>query len=407
MFELMQRLSFYKEIPLFQMRSLKEIIRDIFVFGTFIGGIIAIVLIAVGLPVLQISILAITASNWVALFVHLAIAFLYKPSYRLLKKIHSSELLPLILISLVAGFLSLLIAATGASAVGLLALTRVQILTFSSMAALICLMTICIGYVYDKTRKQLIEKMTEAQRLERELELAKEIQNAMLPMVEPYIPSIEVATYYSPARIVGGDYYDFFALPEQNLGIVIGDVTGHGIQAGLLVAMAKSCLHRQMKSDYSIQEVMQAMNEMVCETLQKTLLMTFCYAVIDLNGHVISFSSAGHPCPYCYRYSTKTLVTPKISEFPLGVRKETTYPIQRIELASDDTLVFYSDGIVEASNPAGEMFGFERFEELIQTSASLSADGIRRNVLESLNKHCQTVEQTDDITFVIVKLKPI
>lgn len=404
MFHFLQRLSFNKEIPLFRMRSLKEIIRDIFLFGTFIGGIIAIVLITVGLPVLQISILAITASNWVAFCVHLAIAVLYKPSYSVLKKVHPSELPTLILISLLAGSFSLLVATTGARAIGLFSLTKIQTLTFSSVAALICLMTICIGYVYDKMGEQLIKKMAEAQRLERELELAREIQNSMLPTKDPDIPPIEIASYYAPATIVGGDYYDFFVLPNQHFGLVIGDVTGHGIQAGLLVAMAKSCLYCQMKLDYSIQEVMQAMNEMVCETLQKTLLMTFCYAIIALNERVISFSSAGHPPPYCYRCSTKKLVTPKIAAFPLGVRKSSNYQVQRIELEKNDTLVFYSDGIIEAMNPKGEMFGFERFENLIQTSVSLSASGIKSAILDALKGHCQAIDQTDDITFVIVKL---
>jgi len=394
----------YKEIPLFRTRNFNEIIRDIFLFGTFIGGIIAIALITVGQPALEISVLAITASNWVALCVHLAIMWLYKPFYSLLKRIHPSELLPLIFISLIAGFISLLVPMTAARAVKLIFFTKIQILTFSSMAALICLMTICIGHVYDKMREQLVKEVTEAERLKRELEIAKEIQLSMLPKKDPDIPLVEITSYYAPAEIVGGDYYDFFTLPNHHLGIVIGDVTGHGIQAGLLVGMTKSCLHHQIKLGYSVPEVMQAMNEMFCDNLQKTLLMTFCYAIIDLKGHAISFSSAGHPCPYCYRYGSNTLVTPKIAAFPLGVRKETTYQVQRIDLARNDILVFYSDGIIEALNQKGEFFGFERFENLIQTSASLPVGEIRSTILEALKAHCQKVDQTDDITFVIVKL---
>jgi len=154
---------------------------------------------------------------------------------------------------------------------------------------------------------RLYEEETEKERLKQELETARNMQLAILPERKPDFPDLDIYSYLNPATEVGGDYFDYSLLDDDKLIFIIGDVSGHGISAGTLVSMSKSCIYNQIRIDYSVGKVMAAMNDMVYGALAERLLMTLCYAIFDLKAHTLTYSIAGHPFPYHYSTQKKTL----------------------------------------------------------------------------------------------------
>ena len=253
--------------------------------------------------------------------------------------------------------------------------------------------------------KKYLDEVVENERIKQELLTASTIQLSMLPVADPKIPGYEIVSHFRPAKEVGGDYYDYFPLGDDRLAIVIGDVSGEGISAGLLMAMAKSCLLNQIRVSPDVPKVMYAMNNMVYEALRKRLLMTLCYSVLDIPSRTLTFASAGHHFPYLYSKKGGKLSELESIAYPLGVRRDSTYRAKRIELGPGDYLVFYTDGIIEARNQDGEEFGFERFERVILSHTISSAREMRDGILKELHEFSRGEPQFDDITLVIIKVK--
>ena len=254
-----------------------------------------------------------------------------------------------------------------------------------------------------------IEVIRRNERMMQDMVRARELQMCMLPTeglrVTTAGPScLEASGHCHPAEMVGGDYYDYFLLPDDHVGIVIGDVMGHGFHTGLMVSTAKSCLYTQIRTDYSVPSVMSTMNDMVYGFVHSDLFMSFCYVTVDLNDHTMSFSNAGHPYPYHYRASTKQLDSMESNACLLGVLEHQEYEVTQLEWNAGDNLVFFSDGITEAQNRKGEDFGTERLERLIVGNAHLSAAELKAIVLQELDEFCQDVVQTDDVSLVVAKM---
>ena len=271
-----------------------------------------------------------------------------------------------------------------------------------------------LNIVLAKFRKDIdreVEAVRARERIAQDLVRAGELQTGMLPTQDlsfttPEGISVVVSGSCYPADTVGGDYYDYFTLPDGKLCLVIGDVMGHGFHAGLMVSTAISCLHTQIRSDCSIGSVMSAMDDMVYEFVHGSLYMSFCYIIVDLKDHIISFCNAGHPYPYHYRADEAQLEIFRSNYLPLGTKifKDEEYEVSISDWREDDIFVLYTDGLTEAENPAKECFGEERLRQLIVENAHLSPAELKKSILHELGKFCQSVTREDDVTLVTVKI---
>jgi serine phosphatase RsbU (regulator of sigma subunit) len=242
----------------------------------------------------------------------------------------------------------------------------------------------------------------EQQRLARELEIATQIQQSMLPTHAPSIPGLDIAFHFKPADEVGGDYYDLLPIGDHHLAVAVGDVNGHGLGAALLMAMAKSSLHTQAGKDANVEAVMIGLNDMIFNATTERRFMTFVYALIDLNTRTMVAANAGHPFPF-RRFGADGVVamveTPPV--YPLGVRRTGKYALHESHMQFGDVLVFYSDGIIEGRNPDGEDFGFDRFEQVIRDHGQGSATEVRDALLQAFAAFEGV--QDDDITLLVIK----
>ncbi|MBW7995202.1 MAG: PP2C family protein-serine/threonine phosphatase [Candidatus Glassbacteria bacterium] len=252
---------------------------------------------------------------------------------------------------------------------------------------------------------RLYEEETEKERLQQELDTARRMQMAILPERKPEIPGIDFFAYLSPATEVGGDYFDYKLLDDGKLVFIVGDVSGHGVSAGTLVLMSKSCIFNQLRTNHEVEQVMVAMNEMVYGALAERLLMTFCYVIFDPAAGRLIYSIAGHPFPYHYRAAEGTMNELDISAYPLGVTRKTSYQTAEVDFAPGDVFVFYSDGIVEAMNPEKEQWGFERFEQVIRAGVDQDAESLSASILREFDTFRHDVPEDDDVTLVTIKIK--
>lgn len=251
------------------------------------------------------------------------------------------------------------------------------------------------------------EELKEQERMSQELATARKIQQAMLPSEPPESRALNIDFFAESASEVGGDYFDFLPLENGKMAIAIGDVTGHGVPAALLMAMIKSCLHTQVRTNHQVAEVMSVANNAVFTSTFDRRLMTFFYSILDTKRGTLTFANAGHLHPYLFRAASREVTTLETHSYPLGVRPNVTYKEQSTELEAGDLLVFYSDGIIEAQNPHGEEFGFDRLEAFIRKNGHLRASELVREFLQQWRSFVfeGNIQATDDdVTVVAVKL---
>ncbi|MBX7222991.1 MAG: SpoIIE family protein phosphatase [Blastocatellia bacterium] len=253
---------------------------------------------------------------------------------------------------------------------------------------------------------RLLEERLEKQRLEEELAIAGRIQASMLPRHDPELPGFELAGLSRPAAGVSGDYYDYFRISDSKLAVVIGDVTGHGISSGLLMALAKGGLLNQVNVSSHVGDVMSAMNSLIFENGSRRDLMTLCYLSVNLHTGEVSLSNAGHPFPYWYHASIKMVQGIEIGAYPLGAKAIANYPTEMFQMEYGDVVVLYSDGIVELQNTRHEQLGYPRFEDMIKALSHKPAREICENLVEAALKFSAGCLPEDDITVVVLKRTP-
>ena len=260
----------------------------------------------------------------------------------------------------------------------------------------------------DKLRETVgtqVQAGLERERWQQDLKRAHEIQMGMLPRDVWRTDSVEISGYCHPAADVGGDYYDYLPLDEGKLGIILGDVTGHGFYSGLFVAMAKSCLMTQATIDFAPARVMEAMNRTVSMSIQSGMLMTCCYVLLDPKQNCLTYCNAGHNFPYHYNRQEDRLTVLESTDLLLGVPgfKSTRFTQQTRPWHQGDVLVLYSDGIPEARNRQGDMFDEDRLEDILMAHRDQSAEAVKQAVLAALADYCQGVDQDDDVTLVVAR----
>jgi serine phosphatase RsbU (regulator of sigma subunit)/anti-sigma regulatory factor (Ser/Thr protein kinase) len=251
-------------------------------------------------------------------------------------------------------------------------------------------------------RQQQAEARTR-QRFEQELEVARLIQQNFLPKQLPELSGWQVAACYQPAREVGGDFYDVIPLADDQVGFVIGDVTDKGVPAALVMAATRSVLRASAQRLIEPGQVLERVNEHLCPDMPAKMFVTCLYGVLDPATGRFRFANAGHDLPYVK--TAEGSVELRARGMPLGLMTGMTYEEHETLLAPGDSLLLHSDGIVEAHDPEGQMFGFPRLKELV---ARYPGGGeLIDLVLADLHAHTGPgAEQEDDITMVVLQREP-
>jgi serine phosphatase RsbU (regulator of sigma subunit) len=249
--------------------------------------------------------------------------------------------------------------------------------------------------------ENLVQEIRERERIERELQVARDIQLASLPEGVPTLQDWQITPYYQPAREVGGDFYDFFELEDGRLGMVVGDATGKGVPAALVMATTRTMLRAVAQaSDYSPGDVLRRVNDPLVADIPPNMFVTCFYCILDpKRGHLV-YANAGHDLPYLQRRGKAEEL--RARGMPLGLMPGMGYEEKEIVLDSGEAALFYSDGLVEAHDPKGEMFGFPKLRALIAEHAVEGSLG--EFLMEELYSFVgEGWEQEDDITLLTLK----
>lgn len=249
---------------------------------------------------------------------------------------------------------------------------------------------------------RLLEEQIERERLEQELQLASEIQQRFQPTASPQVPGYEMQGISFPCYEIGGDYYDFIKREDGRLIITLGDVSGKGTAAALLMSSLHAAVHAQAASHNSLVETIGAVNNYLADNTPTNRFVTLFYAELDPQTGGLSFINAGHNPPLIV-HAAGTTENLASGGLPLGIRPDAEYREGRTQLQHSDVLVIYSDGVSEAVSPQGEEFGTQRLYEVVSRNLDASAAGIRDRIEAALTKWAQGTPAADDITLVIVK----
>ena len=241
-------------------------------------------------------------------------------------------------------------------------------------------------------------------RMEEELKIAHDIQMGMLPERPPSRPGVEIAARTIPAREVGGDFYDFIEMPER-LGLLIGDVSGKGVSAGLLMAGARSTYRVLLDGQPTVSDVMNSANQRLQRDIRKGSFIALSYAVLDPKSRTLILSNAGQTDPVLVAPGgpPRYLETDG-DRFPLGIVADCRYEETRVELPEGSAVVFYTDGAVEAMNAGQELYGFDRLLASIDAHRDLAPNALLERLLADIGAFVDGTEQHDDITIIVARV---
>lgn len=251
---------------------------------------------------------------------------------------------------------------------------------------------------------RLFQENLEKQRMEEELNIARDLQMSMLPATCPEIEGFKIAAISTPAKEVGGDFYDFIEMGEGKLGLVVGDVTGKSVSGALVMSSSRSVFRMLSEEQLRVGDIMIRANRRIKKDVTSGMFVALLYAVLDGKERRVSLCSAGQTQPIHISAETgeATLVQTEGDTFPLGILEEADYKETRIQMASGDKVILYTDGIVEAMNEKDEIFGFERLLEVVKDAKSLDADGLLREIIGNVNGFVGSAAQHDDLTVIVV-----
>jgi serine phosphatase RsbU (regulator of sigma subunit)/anti-sigma regulatory factor (Ser/Thr protein kinase) len=262
-------------------------------------------------------------------------------------------------------------------------------------------------YKFREAQVNLIEQ----QRLKKELQVAQEIQQMLLPGDFPQVEGYDIASFYEAAKEVGGDLFDFVEVDNDTIGICVADVAGKGVPGSLIMTMIRTALRLEARGNKNPAEVLSKVNRFVTDDMKRGMFVTMFYLVLDSRNRIIHYASAGHNPMILYRGSSKQTYYLNPSGFPVGIQLPDITLFDRkieqdsIRLREDDLLVLYTDGITEAMNPKRELFREERFLDSVRNYSHLDLADFVKSVKNDLLKHTQGYPQNDDITYVAIKEK--
>ena len=247
-----------------------------------------------------------------------------------------------------------------------------------------------------------LKTLEERKKSEQELALAQETQESLLPRSLPQVENLRIHAFNTPTRYVGGDFYDFLQLDSGDWMGVLADVSGKGMSAALLSSMVLGALSMEFHSRTQPQEVLERVNRLLCEKSLPYQFVTLFLFVLNPQG-MGQFISAGHTPAYLFHSATGKIEELGSNANVLGLFDDASYESSVFRLDKGDILVVYSDGLTDAENPQGEMFGEERLLRLIRQEAPSGSQAIEQRLLKAIEAFTQGLPQTDDITFVVVE----
>ncbi|HEX7895299.1 MAG TPA: GAF domain-containing protein, partial [Terriglobales bacterium] len=240
-------------------------------------------------------------------------------------------------------------------------------------------------------------------RLERDLAMARELQFRLLPQSLPKLATIEIAAKFSPARAIGGDLYDFLSYSNARLAIAIGDISGKGAPAAIYAALVSGIIRSHAPMEPGPAEMLSAVNYSLAERRIDGQFVSLIYAVWDEENRTMQVSNSGLPRPvFCRKGKTQMI---EATGLPLGLFDDAEYEEFLFQAEADDVFVFFSDGILDATNKAGDLFGRTRLEKIITECCNNSAESIVKSVFKAAAEHAKGVETFDDQTVVAIKVK--
>ncbi len=254
---------------------------------------------------------------------------------------------------------------------------------------------------------RLVEESIEKERLEKELDVAREVQKKILPLRHPDYKNLDISSVFIPAFEVGGDYYDFFEISESKLGFVIADVSGKGISAAFIMAEVKGIFESLSNTFTKPKDILISANKILKRTLDRSSFVSAAYGIIDTEREILTISRAGH-CP-AILIRDGVAETLKSSGIGLGLNFtehfDNNLDETELDLNEEDLIVLYTDGITEAKNNELEDFGINNFEKILIENSQLTPDEIANKVIREVTVFSQSHSQYDDITLVILKWK--
>ncbi|MDM7921172.1 MAG: SpoIIE family protein phosphatase, partial [Pyrinomonadaceae bacterium] len=248
----------------------------------------------------------------------------------------------------------------------------------------------------------LTDARMERERMERELELATEIQQRFQPSAPPQAEGYQFQGISFSCYEIGGDYYDFIEREDGRMVVALGDVSGKGTAAALLMSSLHAAIHAQISAKSSLEETVSSVNKYLVENTPANRFVTLFIGELDLASGRIKYINAGHNPPIVGR-SDGSIVQLDSGGLPLGLMGFAQYDAGELELSPGEVLVVYSDGVSEAVNPADEEFGLDRLKNVVKTNLGASASGLRDKVESALSAFTKTAPANDDITLLIVK----
>jgi serine phosphatase RsbU (regulator of sigma subunit) len=251
----------------------------------------------------------------------------------------------------------------------------------------------------EAAQAQIIEK----EKMERELEVARVIQQSILPRSLPRLPGFDFGSRMVPAKAVGGDLFDFIHLDENHLGIAVGDVSGKGVPAGIFMAMTRSLMRAEAKRSKSPVEALQGVNQHMLEMNDAGMFVTILYGVLNWRTGLFHYVRAGHELPVLCQTNGEPIKSEIRQGQALGVFPNPVLIEQTVSLHRGVTLLIYTDGVTDAMSLEGELFGHSRLKKAVRERCSNSAQGICDDIMQLVMNHQRSLPQHDDVTLVAVR----
>lgn len=247
--------------------------------------------------------------------------------------------------------------------------------------------------------KELVIK----ERVLKELEMAATIQKEIIPKEFNSIPELSISNYFAPAKEMGGDYYDYYIYENGNIAITIGDASGKGIPAAFLMGVTRSTLRTLTTLDYKVSEELSLLNKITFDDITDSMFITVMHTKFNPKTSIFKYSNAGHNPIIYYNSKKDTISLLKLKGVAIGFVEGYSYIEDKIKLGKNDILLLYTDGVTELHNAKRELYGIEKLKEIIYENRYLDVNKIKENLLVSLEEFRDGEEQSDDVTFVVLK----
>ncbi len=250
---------------------------------------------------------------------------------------------------------------------------------------------------------RLYQASMESERVHKELQIAGEIQQRLLPKEIVPVPHYEVAAVAQPCATVGGDFYDVISLGNNRFAFVMADVTGKGVPAALLVSTLHASLKAYINANTDLANLTAKLNTLVYENSPAERFITFFIMILDANDHTVTYVNAGHNFPYLFRRNSREVVELQASGLPLGMMDNVKYESGGIALDREDVIALYTDGVTEAMDKAHQQYSEDRLKQTVLASIAEPARDIKERVLDDVRTFIGQEPPSDDLTLLVLK----